>query len=62
MKKDELENILDEIAHTDDISFTCPHCKDIIELDSPECGCGFVNPVHQGKVDLKNINNHRWLK
>ena len=62
MKTDELEKILDEIAHTDDMSFTCPRCKDIVELDSPECGCGFANPVHQGSVDLKNINNHRWLK
>lgn len=62
MKANELENILEEISKTGDMSFTCPRCKDTIEFESAECGCGFINPVHQGSVDLKNINNHRWLK
>jgi hypothetical protein len=56
-----LIKILEEMQHTGDMSFTCPVCKDIIAFDCPKCDCGFHNPVMQGQVDLKNINNERWL-
>lgn len=62
MNEKTLLKILEEIQKTGDMSFTCPICKDIIAIDNPKCYCGFENPIMQGHIDLKNINNERWLK
>lgn len=56
-----LIKILEEMQKTGDMSFTCPVCKDIIAFDNPKCDCGFLNPVQNGAIEKKNINNHRWL-
>ena len=57
-----LIKILDEVQHSGDMSFTCPYCKSIVDLDNPQCDCGFKNPIANGMIDLKNPFKERWLK